>query len=256
MFKPMAILATTAIALASHAALADTILVDPANPGGWAFSDADNTPSGTDSGQFVTGPGSPPLGIGSANLVVGASNSSEILINGGIDPGQLTPSFAASYQTYVTTSSSSNSGAAATLQFDLTNGSTYFGRLVFDPGLLGTVVDGQWQGWESHTDSAWYFSHSATQFSGECSINSPCSLSSIEMDLNSLSVVTEDVLFKAGSGLSDFNGNVDDLTLTIAGSTTTYNFDPNPVPEPNSLALLGAGLSGLAGVRWRRRRKV
>lgn len=242
------------LTLAGHVAFA-TVVVDPSNPGGWVFSDTDNTPSGTDVGQFVAGPGTPPLGIGSANLQVGASNSSEILINGGINPGALNSSFAAGYQTYVMTSTP-GSGSAPTLQFDLFTGPSYFGRLVFDPGLLasGTVVDGQWQTWDTGSSSAWYLSHSGSQFSGQCGINSPCSLSTIEGDLTALSVAAVDVLFKAGSGQSNFNGNVDALTLKIGDTTTTYDFEPDPVPapEPASLAVLGVGVLGLARVRSRK----
>jgi hypothetical protein len=243
-----------ALTLVGHGAFAN-VVIDQANPGGWIFSDADNVPSGTAVGQFVTGPSTPPLGTGSANLQVGDPNSSEILINTGINPGVLNSSFTASYQTFVT-SSTPGSGDAPTLQFDLTNGTTYFGRLVFDPGLLpsGSVVDGQWQGWSTGSSSAWYLSHSGTQFSGQCGINSPCSLSTIEGDLVMLGVTAEDVLFKAGSGQSNFNGNVDDLTLTIGNATTTYDFDPNPVqaPEPASLAVLGIGVLGLVRVRSQR----
>lgn len=252
MFKLTAAVAA-ALTLAGHVAFAN-VVVNPTNPGGWVFSNADNTPSGTDVGQFVTGPGTPPLGIGSANLQVGASNSSEILINLGINPGALNNSFAAGYQTFVTTSTP-GSGSAPTLQFDLFNGPTYFGRLVFDPGLLasGTVVDGQWQAWDTGSSSAWYLSHSATQFSGLCGINSPCSLATIEGLVNAQSASATDVLFKAGSGQSNFNGNVDDLTLTIGATTTTYDFEPDAVPEPASLAVLGVGVLGLARVRSRKR---
>lgn len=257
MYRLTAVFAA-ALTLVAHSAFAN-VVVDPTNPGGWIFSDADNVPSGTDVGQFVAGPGTPPLGVGSANLQVGASTSSEILINTGINPGALNSSFAADYQTFVT-SSTPGSGDAPTLQFDLTNGTTYFGRLVFDPGLLpsGSVVDGQWQAWSTASSSAWYLSHSGTQFSGQCGINSPCSLSTIEGDLTTLGVTAEDVLFKAGSGQSNFNGNVDDLTLTIGDTTTTYDFDPNavPAPEPASLAVLGIGVLGLARVRSRKRQRA
>ena len=134
---------------------ASDIVVTPTSLNGWAFSNTDN--SGTNaSGQFVVGPAPAPLGIGSANLIVGDATSSEILINTSVAPGS--SSFTTlSYETYVTTSTP-GSGAAPTLQFDLYDGATYEGRLVFDPGLLGTVTDDTWQTWDPLTEDAWYFS--------------------------------------------------------------------------------------------------
>ena len=168
--------------LAGQASFASTILVDPSNPNGWAFSNMDNSPNVNATGQFVTGPATPPLGTGSANLTVGDAASSEIFVDTSLNPG--VPNFTAlSYSTYVTTSTP-GSGSAPALEFDLFKGATYEGRLVFDPGLLLTVVDGTWQSWNAETEDAWYFSHSAT-FGGDCSIAGPtyCSLATAEADL-------------------------------------------------------------------------
>lgn len=247
------------VGLVSNAAFASAVLVDPANPNGWVFSNTDNSPNVNASGGFVSGPATPPLGTGSANLMVNDTVSSEILENLSIDPGALNDNFGASYSTYVSSSSSSHSGAAPTLQFDLfTTGGTYAGRLVFDPGLLGSVQNGVWQTWDTNTDAAWYFSNGnrpGKLLDGECSIAGPtyCTLSTAISDLNALNIDAVDVLFKAGSGAT-IDGNVDNLVLTINGSATTYDFDPNPVPEPASMAMLGTALLGF-GVGYRRRRK-
>ncbi len=65
--------------------------------------------------------------------------------------------------------------------------------------------------------------------------------------------------FSSGIG-SGWNGNfvgaVDNISWTIAGQETTTNFEVRggtPIPEPASLAVLGLGLMGLAGLRRAKR---
>jgi hypothetical protein len=251
-FVSAALLACVAAAPAS-AAIID---VTAASPNGWSFSNTDN--SGTNaSGGFVAGPAGQPLGTGSAHFVVGDSNSSEVLIQGFSAAASVGSFTSLSYSTYVTTSTP-GSGSAATLQFDLFQGGGYAGRLVFDPGLLGTVVDNQWQSWDATgASAAWTLTRSSTLFGGACFLNTGnyCTFAQVSALLDSNNINAVDNLFKAGSGQASFNGNVDAYTI----NSTTYNFDAPAVatvPEPLTLSLFGAGLVGAFASRRRKKKTV
>lgn len=100
----------SAIGLASASVHATTIVVDPANMGSWSFANADgngivgNNPTG--SGSMVTGPATPPLGVGSANLATGngttGGDGAELLSNSGYAGMALSSLTALSYWTYDT----------------------------------------------------------------------------------------------------------------------------------------------------------
>jgi hypothetical protein len=241
--------AVSLVVLSASSAMANEITVTPTNLDGWSFSNMDNAPDENASGGFVAGPSTPPLGTGSAQFVVNDSGSSEILIQA-ITPTQVGSFSNLSYSTYVTTSTP-GSGSAPTLQFDLFDGMTYEGRLVFDPGLLGTVTDDTWQTWNASTADAWYLTDSSTIDPGNCSLSAGtyCTFSQVASVLDGDGIDAVDNLFKAGSGQSGFNGNVDAYTI----NSTTYNFDPAAVPEPLTLSLFAAGVAGAAAMRRRRK---
>jgi hypothetical protein len=98
------------MALISQPAFGTTVLVDPADMGTWAFANSDvnrtvgNNTTGV--GQMVTGPATPPLGSGSANLATGngaaGGDGAEILSNTAYAGVALSSLTALSYSTYDT----------------------------------------------------------------------------------------------------------------------------------------------------------
>ena len=248
--RVLSLTVAAALTLLSGAAFASTVVVSPNNLNGWAFSNLDNYPYSNASGGFVSGPGTPPLGAGSAQFIVGDSQSSEILYNLSLDNGMTVSDFTTfSYATYRASPVGSNSVLEAALAINIASGINYEGRLVYEPYLSGaTTLDSTWQTWNPMTGIGWYESHNA---SGTCSMSTPCSWTTLMSSYGS-DTVDYGLLFKAGSGWASFQGNVDAFTVgtSLTTTTTTYNFEA-AAPEPASITVLGFALVGLAFVRRR-----
>ena len=238
-------------ALAAHASAAE-VLVDPASMGNWVFQQDSGS---TGAGSFVTGPGTPPLGTGSAQLSETNSPSSEILFNYLTNDGTALSSISAlSYSEYIV-SNSGDPALAPSLAFNVNINSsttTYQGRLTYEPYFTNTLTAGTWQTWNTMTGADWWFS--SASFNNGCTQTNPCTWAQVLADYPSVVINNNfgGFGFKVGSGWPSFVGDVDNLVMTVSGATTTYNFDPTPTPEPASLVLLGTGLLGFAALRRRR----
>ena len=247
------------------------MIVSQANPNGWAFIQE----ATTGVGGYVTGPGTPPLGVGSAQLQVN-STGIESLASGlyaGTRLDQLTQLV---YHTYT---QSSTPPEAIMLQLDmdynLNDANTApQGRLVYDPALNGTPVVGAWQTWNA-LSGKWY----ATGAPGNtiCPQANPCTLATllaafpdagIRVGATGPGDPAGQIRFVAGGWGIPFLGNVDDFTISVSGTaaakpgglasiwsvsnttTTTYNFEPSQ-PTGITVRSFDAAASGsTVTLRW------
>ena len=259
------------VAVLPTGAAASVIDVTPSNMGSWAFSNADgNGVTGgnpTGSGSMVAGPGTAPLGIGSANLATGdgtvGGDGAELLSDtefAGLALGSIT---SLSYSTYDTLN---NGQQFPYLSLEVETPGGVYDQLFFEPPYQtpgagnpslpdqgATTID-TWQTWNA-LEGGWW-DNSGTCGSGGSGV---VSFSSCVTALNDPTIVNSfgsagvldgvgGVQFAVGfaSPSDQFNGYVDNFTI----DGTTYNFDPSPsaVPEAPTWAFLLAGL-GFLGFR-------
>ena len=130
---------------------------------------------------------------------------------------------------------------------------TKSGYLVFEPvynaltGNLPAPVN-QWETDNIVAENAHLWSSGTTLPNLGNDYGSQVTLSSWQANYGSYLVLG--VSAGVGSGWDTLQGAVDDITVGFGGASTTYNFEV--VPEPATVALVGAGLMGLLMVVRRR----
>lgn len=275
------------LAVASLPANATTVVVSPSSMGNWTFVNADGNgtvganPGAT--GQMVNGPATPPAGTGSANLATGngttGGDGASILANSGYKGVALSSITALGYSTYVT---ANNGSQFPYLRLEVTYGAGLFDQLFFEPPYQTTtsgnpslpnqaaILMNVWQTWDA-LSGGWWDNQSLCGTEG----TGVSSFADCVAALGNATIVNDrgvpgvlegvgGVQLTVGFASPDdvFNGNVDALTFTYTdpngGNDTTYDFeaaDATSAPEPISIALFGAGLSGMAFARRRRAAK-
>ena len=274
-------LAITAGVVAPSPADAGTVQVTPSSMGTWAFYSTDSSGSlntGSNTGQMVNGPFTPPLGTGSANLQTssGGGDGSEQLRNSDWAGTPLSSLTSLSYSTYAT-SIGGDQLPFVNLYISQSGGTTRDDRLWFEPTyssstagngnpytFQGPIALNTWQSWDM-LQGMWY--SDSTLPNGMSGPNGPGS-NAITLQAYIAAFpnakIVEDTSLGAGgiriaSGFSSpsdsYNTYVDAFTIGTAGGTTTYDFNLTPVPEPGSLALAGIGLLGLSAYAATARRR-
>ena len=222
-----AALAAIAAAALPSAAQAATEIVKPSSPGGW-ITTHESTPGGT--AGFVAGPATAPGGSGSANLRLTSSAQGMILAKP-TAPFRFADVTTLGYSTFRASADAGNNLAVA-LQFvadyDRTDSDDgWQGRLVFEPYRTpASVPQNTWQSWDAMAGE-WF----ATGAPGNtvCPSTNPCTWTQLLTAFPEVGAADRPdsaIILKAGSGWATFNGNVDNLTIGVAGDETTYDFEP------------------------------
>jgi hypothetical protein len=271
-------------------AKASVVVVTPTSMGSWAFANMDGNnivgANPTGSGGMVVGPATPPIGIGSANLATGngtiGGDGSENLSTTGYSGTQLSSLTTLTYSTYDTVN---NTQQFPVLEIEIATGlagSDAYDQLFFEPPYQtpttgnpslpnqGATALDTWQSWNVLSGGLWDnqgIAGCGSPGSGVASLSSCISaIETLGGDPTIVNTRGPGSLENVGLGgliffvgetnpTDQFNGNVDDFTIGVSGSDTTYDFDPTAVsgvPEPATWAMMLIGF-GLVGLQLKRR---
>jgi hypothetical protein len=212
-----------------------TTVVSPAAMNNWFFYDDNADVINNALGSFVTGPGTPPFGIGSA----------QITTIGGARPNLATYQFAGTplasitelkFSTY-NASATNNSGpdASGYLHFnvDFDGSNTWQRRLVFVPSVNGTVTANNWNSWDAINggNALWSYSGPTTWPGSLVPAGTAKTWSAILAEYPGVRIRATDAFVGIRVGepyASGYTENIDSFTFGTAAGTTVFDFEPYP----------------------------
>lgn len=245
-------------------------VVSPGNMNGWTIYTTDssgtlNTGSGT--GNFVTGPATPPLGTGSGHLMTpaGGGDQSVQFRNIGWAGTRIDQLTSLSYSTYASAWNGQQL-PYLTLWLDLDGVPGVDDRLHFEPAYSAAGAGNgnpnpqadpalnTWQTWNALT-GMWYSDNqagpgsNAITLSGYLSLAGNANATIVDASPGTIGGIRLTTGF--ASDTDNFNTNIDQFVIGTAASTVTYDFEPAAVPEPSAIlfatlvgGVVGCGLGG------------
>jgi hypothetical protein len=235
---------------------ATVVVVTPGALRGWQIQ-VTASPAPTPSVTFVNGPGTPPMGTGSAQLSVGPNGGSAAQLRqpnySGVilpDPNPANPPAAnelslLSYSTYIQTPGSGGQAPYIILNVDYNGDTTVDDNLFFEPAYQEatfcpanpqpTLMINQWQAWDAANGCWWSVQGTggATPGTGVKTLRQIRAAQPGARIMNSGALGGLRLVAGFGAGAWDnFVGNVDAVTigtggstLNLGGSATTYDFE-------------------------------
>lgn len=256
---------------ATGVAVAQAGVITPDNLGDWALHGTDSSGAACNTSScgvasFVNGPGTPPEGTGSVNLNTPASGSAQIGTSelNGISVLDLT---ALSYSTYYT---ANNGQQIPYISLDVSTGTSGNDRWFFEPTYQNVASGGAncttnqaatqantWQSWDALNGCWWDNAGIAT--AGNSAAHPMLTLAQLAAATGGATIIGTAGDFNNGLRIRfgfasgpTFDGNVDNVTIGVSGTSTNYDFEAAQTPEPGTLVLMGGVLLAIVAMYRRR----
>ena len=229
-------------------------VVWPGNMHGWSFVQGPDSTIACDGAcGLVEGPGTPPLGTGSAQLVTTLTYSglSTVVVGAtlvlaeykNVRFDQMTDLRYGNYRLPLDEGTVNPTTLEFVVDYDLNDQLTAAqGRIVYDPSKTGgfTVSQGTWQTWDAKAGK-WWGTQSSVQRGGQtitnpCVSATPCTWSELLTAFPNIGVhatLGAVMLNAPPPGAFGSRSNVDKLEIGISGAIATFDFElnnPDPVP--------------------------
>jgi hypothetical protein len=235
-----------ALLLGASIAHASTTVVTPDNLGtptdpnsgsGWFFYNDETDTIDNTLGTFVTGPGNPPLGRGSAQISVSGTQRRNLATYqfSGTPLADITELKFSTYNPSMGNSGSAQRSAYLNFNVDFNGSDTWQRRLVFVPSVNGTVIQDHWQEWDAIAsgNALWSYSGSTWPVTGG-SGNTPKTWAQILADYPGVRIrVTDSWLgLRVGEPYPDgYTDNLDAFKFATGGGEQVFDFEAT-LPPP------------------------
>jgi len=271
--------ATTVVAFAATAAVADaadSVVVKPSAPAGWAFEGRNTANAGIDAAPAGGQPSAIALSTGSGSAVAGGPGGAfgkggkAYASLGSLAGTKVSDLTALSYRLYRTSTGNQTYTTSLNIPADLDGNGSFDHMLVYEPNKEhsgATVASGAWQTWDAlSARGGWWVTPATAACPLQCNATLPVALGAdfATAKISPAGSESSGQPFPAGlsivsgqrstpSPLDDLNTFVDNVTVGVGETTTSYTFAQNApvVVRPNAAEgwLLEARNTATAGVR-------
>lgn len=199
--------------------------------GKWFFYNDENDQVDNSLGSFVTGPGSPPSGVGSVQISVAGSQRRNLATYrfGGTPLAAITTLAYSTYNPSAGNGGSANNAGYLQFNVDFNGSDTWQRRLIFVPKLNGTVMQDGWQEWDAINggNALWSWSGGNTWPDGV--VASTRTWNDIKAAFPNVRIRVSDSFLGIRVGEpypTGYTENIDAFRFGTADGTTTFNFEP------------------------------
>jgi hypothetical protein len=222
--------------LAVSATAQTTVVVTPQSYNGWFFYNDENDTINNSLGSFVSGPGAPASGIGSAQISVTGTQRRNLATYqfSGTPLADITTLKFTTYNPSAGNGGSASRSAYLNFNVDFNGSDTWQRRLVFLPSDNGTVVQNFWQEWDAVNGGAALWRYSGGTWpagiggGGEPGTSTKTWTQVLSQYPGVRIRVTDSWLgMRVGEPYTDgYTENIDSFRFGTASGTTTFDFEP------------------------------